>query len=350
MAAGVLVDHLGEGRAEALEVHAALLGVDVVGERHDPLRVAAVPLDGDLDLAALLERGVVRGLALDVDGAREAGQDGLLGVEVLDEVVDAAGVAELLHARGELALVGEDDLEVLVEERGLLQVVVQGVEVVDRGLEDGVVRPEGDGGAGGLRLADLGHLLGGLAARELHLDDLAVTLDLRDELLRERVDDGDADAVQAAGHLVGVVVELAACVQDGEDDLEGRLLLGLVDVDGDATTVIDDGDRVVGMHRDRDLGAVAGHGLVNRVVDDLPHEVVKTRGRGGTDVHARSHADGLEALEDLDVVSAVVAIVFSHSDFLSISKSKSPSHSTSCGHVRPRPERKMPRTSCPNLA
>jgi hypothetical protein len=59
----------------------------------------------------------------------------------------------------------------------------------------------------------------------LHLVDSAVALDLHDHLLGERVDHGDAHAVEAAGDLVGVVVELAAGVEDREDDLEGRDLL-----------------------------------------------------------------------------------------------------------------------------
>ena len=41
----------------------------------------------------------------------------------------------------------------------------------------------------------------------------AVALDRRDQLLRQRVDDAGADAVQAAGGLVAAVLELAAGVQ-----------------------------------------------------------------------------------------------------------------------------------------
>ena len=39
----------------------------------------------------------------------------------------------------------------------------------------------------------------------------------------ERVDDRDPDAVQTAGDLVGVLVELPASVEDGHDDLGGGL-------------------------------------------------------------------------------------------------------------------------------
>jgi hypothetical protein len=50
---------------------------------------------------------------------------------------------------------------------------------------------------------------------------VAVAPHLDDELLGERVDDRRADAVEAAGDLVAAAVaELAAGVQDGEDDLD----------------------------------------------------------------------------------------------------------------------------------
>ena len=48
-----------------------------------------------------------------------------------------------------------------------------------------------------------------------------------------------ADAVQAAGHLVALAAELAAGMQDGENDLDrGDLLFGML-VDRDAAAVVD---------------------------------------------------------------------------------------------------------------
>ena len=58
--------------------------------------------------------------------------------------------------------------------------------------------------------------------------------------------------------------------------------------------------------RDADAGAEARHRLVDRVVDDLPDEVVETGQTGGSDVHAGPLADRVEALQDLDVFGAVV--------------------------------------------
>ena len=148
-----------------------------------------------------------------------------------------------------------------------------------------------------------------LAALVVLGPDVALALDLEVEALGERVDDRDADAVQAAGDLVAAAVaELAAGVQDGEDDLGRGPLLLLEDADWDAAAVVDDGYRVVGVDRDRDLVAVAGERLVDGVVDDLVDEVVEAPHAGRADVHAGPLANGLEALEDGDVGGAVAAV------------------------------------------
>ena len=84
-------------------MRAALVRVDVVGEREERLLVGVVPLERHLDLAD------VAGL-LDVDDLRVERLARALRVQVLDEVDDAALV---LEARLEAlaALVAEVDLE-----------------------------------------------------------------------------------------------------------------------------------------------------------------------------------------------------------------------------------------------
>jgi hypothetical protein len=79
-----------------------------------------------------------------------------------------------------------------------------------------------------------------------------------------------------------------------------------VPIDRDAAAVIDDRDRVVDVDGDVDLVAVTGKRLVDRVVVDLLDQVVQTGHTGGTDVHGWPLANGLETLEDLDLVGAVV--------------------------------------------
>jgi hypothetical protein len=59
----------------------------------------------------------------------------------------------------------------------------------------------------------------------------------------------------------------------------------------------------------RDLGAVARQRLVDGVVDDLVDEVVQPAHAGGADVHAGPLADGLQPLQDGDVLGVVAALV-----------------------------------------
>jgi hypothetical protein len=107
---------------------------------------------------------------------------------------------------------------------------------------------------------------------------LAVPVDLDDEALGQGIHHAHADAVQTARHLVAVAAELAAGVQHGEHDLDRALALvraGGIWVDRDATTVVLHAAPAVGLQRDVDAGGMACHGLIDGVVDDLPHEVVE---------------------------------------------------------------------------
>ena len=125
------------------------------------------------------------------------------------------------------ALVDDRDLQAAGQEGGLAQALLERVEVEVERLEDVGVGQERDGRAGG---GVLGELVARRASSRLRgtagvllRPDVAVAADLHVELLGEGVDDRHADAVQAAGDLVAAALaELAAGVQDGEHDLDGR--------------------------------------------------------------------------------------------------------------------------------
>ena len=135
---------------------------------------------------------------------------------------------------------------------------------------------------------------------------VAVTTNFGVELLGERVDDGHADAVETSGNLVAAALaELASGMQNGENDLERGLALLLHGGHGDAGTVVDHGHGVVGMDRDLNGVVTARQGLVDRVVNNLVDKVMQAAESRGADVHARSFADGLEALQNLDVFGVV---------------------------------------------
>src|SRR6266581_2574302 len=71
-------------------------------------------------------------------------------------------------------------------------------------------------------------------------------------------------AVQAAGNLVGVLVELSARVQLGHDDLGRGNAFALVNVDRNAAAVVAHRHRAVGIEHDFDGGGMAGERFVDR--------------------------------------------------------------------------------------
>ena len=59
------------------------------------------------------------------------------------------------------------------------------------------------------------------------------------------------------------------------------------------------------MNSDVDFSTVPGECLVNRIVYDFIHEMVQADGTGGPDVHRRALANGLQPLENLNLLGVV---------------------------------------------
>ena len=220
--------------------------------------------------------------------------------------LDAALVVELDRlAVG--ALVDELDVQALREERGLAQALRERVARRCRAPRRSPSRAGTRSSCRCPRRSPTTSIVAlRVAARELLAVDLAVAAHLGDEPLGERVDDGDADAVQAAGDLVAVAAELAAGVELREDDRQRRLALALDMMStGMPRAPVADRHRVVGVEGHLDAVVAARESLVDRVVDDLVDEVVEAPEARRADVHARAQPDGLEALENGDVFCGV---------------------------------------------
>src|SRR5690606_6296028 len=172
----------------------------------------------------------------------------------------------------------QHDLETGAQHRLRAQDLLQPRDRESRVVEILGIGPEADRGAGpALRhLADDLELRAALALREAHVVFLAVAADPDLEVLRQRIDHRDADAVQAAGVAVVLARELAARVQLREDQLDARNFLLRVNIHGHAAPVVDDLERAVLVDVDLDALRVPGDRLVDAVVDDLVREVVRT--------------------------------------------------------------------------
>jgi hypothetical protein len=205
------------------------------------------------------------------------------------------------------ALVGKLDLDARIEERQLTQALGQNV-VVKLGVgEYRRARMEADGRAAPARRADDLQRILRLAELVFLAMLVAVAIDRQRQMIRQRVDDRHADAVQPAGNLVAVVVEFAAGVEHRHHDFGRRAPFFGLDADRDAAPVVDHADRAVAVDRHLDVIAESGQRLVDRVVDDFENHVMQTGSIiGVADVHARPLANGLESLQDLDFTGIVL--------------------------------------------
>ena len=297
----ISVDRTRQRGSQPDQVRPALDGIDVVGERIHVLGIALVPLQGDVDRRAVLLAAQIYDFV----------QRRLGASEVFDERRDSAFVEEVMAFIG-FALVYDRDVEARIQKGEFAQPPRQDIEAELLIAEDLLIRQEDDPGAALFGRPD--GFQGGLGrAAAIPLDVyLPGTFDLQFQEFGQGVDDGHADAVQPAGNPVGAVVELSAGVQLGQHDLGrghafGRMLFG-----GDTAAVIDDGDAAVGVDRDDDLRAVAGQGLIDRVVDEFENEVVQAPLARIADVHARPLAHGLQTFEDLDLIDPVGLFDFLH--------------------------------------
>ena len=151
--------------------------------------------------------------------------------------------------------------------------------------------------AGPVGIAHNGQRRQRLAMRLLLLVGAAIAVDRQNQVFRQCVYDGDADAVQAAGYFVGIVVKLTTGVQDRHDDLRCRAALFGVQVDRYAAAIVADRHGLIRVNRDRNYVAMARQGLVDRIVDNLKNHVVETGPViGVSDVHSRPFSDGFKAL------------------------------------------------------
>ena len=175
------------------------------------------------------------------------------------------------------------------------------------GAEDVGVGLEADAGAAAVvDLAEVFELALGMAALETHAVEFLAARDLDFEPRGEGVDDGDTDAVQAARGLVDLGVEFAAGMQRAHDDFERGLLREFrMRIDGDAASVIGDGEEAVGGQLHLDEVGMTRQGLVHRVVDDFGEQMVQRLFVGSADIHAGAAAHRLEPFEHLDVGGGV---------------------------------------------
>ena len=102
--------------------------------------------------------------------------------------------------------------------------------------------------------------------------------------------------MKAAGYLVSPAAEFSACMENGKDYLHGRDAGLFLDVHGNSAAVVGDGDGIVGVDLDVDGITEARQGLVHGIVYNFIYKMMKSPGRGASNVHARPLSYGLKPL------------------------------------------------------
>ena len=294
------------GRAQPVEVRAAVARPDPVRERDEPIpKGALAPAQRRLDAhaAALAPR----------HEAREGRVEQVAPHQRVAVLADAAGVAQHVDLGGGAAQVPQLEAQAGVQVGQLVHAVAQEPRVPRARAdvaEHLAVGREAHGraaaAAGGRRPPR--QRRHGRAPHESQAVVEAVADDARLEPRRQRVDDAQPDAVEAAARAVGArrAAELAARVQHRADRLERRDARLRVRGARDAAAVVRHDDGPVPPQLDADARRVAARRLVHRVVEQLEDEVVQAARARRADVHAGPLAHGLEALEHRDLVGAVV--------------------------------------------
>ena len=290
-------------------MRAAIALRDVVGETQHIFIIAVVPFQRDLDADAVT-------LGRNGDGVGQQGH--LVAIEIGNECANAALVIEVVFLDLLVAPVAQQNADARIEEGQLAIAVFQLLEIELQHILEGFgAGHEGDAGAlfnaalavrrGITHHAQRFHRI---AMGKFHPVFLAIAPDGQLQPFRQGVHHGNADAMQPARDLVGVVVagvlEFAAGVQLGHDDLGGGNPLLGVDAGGNAAPVILNRDRAIGVQLDQHQIAMPGQRLVDGVVGYLEHHVVQARAIVGiANIHAGALAHRVEALEDLDRIRAI---------------------------------------------
>ena len=331
--ARIVVEHPREAASKARLVRAAFGRGDVVDEGKEIFRDLPRVLDGELHpnavrLRLVVERLVVEGGFPLVERLHEVGDAAvvlifhMIGLRRVGEV-DLLGLVALLHLRHRHALIGEGDRDALVEKGELAQPILHdgeleggigkdiliGQKVHERTVLFGALLGLFEGGDGNARLPFL--LFCVVIGMEFHAPDVSVAAHFDLQPLGKGIGDRRTHAVQAAREGIIVLVELAARMQLGKDDLYARDLGLGVDVGGNAAPVVLYGRAAVLIDAHVDPVAIPVRRLVDGVVHDLPEDVVQSAHARGTDIHAGAQAHRVQPLQNGDIARIVMLLCHS---------------------------------------
>ena len=180
-----------------------------------------------------------------------------------------------------------------------IKVIHQLVKNIRIGLEmDSGTRPVGV--ASHFKLRGLFTLGKGLVVN------LFILLDLNSQFRGEGVDNGDPNAMKAAGYLVPSTAKFTAGVQNRQCQLNPGLFHFVVHIGRNTTAVIHNGDTVIFINGDHNILTVTRQRLIDGVIHDFIDKMVEPLLAGAPDIHPRSLLDRLKAFQHLYLVGSII--------------------------------------------
>ena len=144
--------------------------------------------------------------------------------------------------------------------------------------------------------------------------DVPVPLDAQLKVFRQRIDDGYANTMQAAGYLVRIIIKFPTGMKHCHDDFCGRDPLFFMHVHRYSTTIVLYTQGVICMNGDLDGVTMPCQSLIDGIINRFEDHVMETRAVVCIpDVHSWSFSDGIQAFQHLDV--GRIVICFAHGFF-----------------------------------
>ena len=99
--------------------------------------------------------------------------------------------------------------------------------------------------------------------------------------------------MQTTGNFIRPFIEFTTGMQYRQNHFKSRFMLFLVHIDRNTATVIDNPDRIIFVDIYLDMSGISGKSFVDRVIDNLIHQVMQPFYTDIADIHGRAFTNGL---------------------------------------------------------
>ena len=110
--------------------------------------------------------------------------------------------------------------------------------------------------------------------------------------------------------LISILVELTTSMKHRHNNLKGGTMLFRMHIYRNTSSVINNPYGIVFKNEDLDIICITSKSLVNTVIDYLTHEMMETFDTCVSNIHCRTLAYSLQALQHLNMAGIVVILNF----------------------------------------